>query len=264
MVGDRVLFSVVVSGDPEPAISWYHNGNPIDSDKIVIINPYNCLSINSIEPKDGGVYRMYARNSGGSVMDEFKLKVRHRHSEKDLVRMKSFREWGEQMAAEQYEMHMKELHHGLPEIPSNSNGQENTGGNPSLQEVPTIDGNQETPTIDANDGHPDIDNNHDCQVTTSIDENHGLQETTSIDDNNYYGHAEIDDNHDLKETTNIAGDNHDIHETTRINDNHGYQETTSTNDNYGHPQPGINDTPSLDETNLDELNNELATNTHPV
>ena len=76
VVGERVLFSVAVSGDPEPEISWYHNGTKLGPENDTIILPYNCLSIASTKLSHSGVYRMYARNSGGTARDEFRLKVR--------------------------------------------------------------------------------------------------------------------------------------------------------------------------------------------
>lgn len=115
VVGDRVLFSVVVSGDPEPTISWYHNGNQLGSKNVVIINPYNCLSIDSMDHRDGGVYRMYARNSGGTAMDEFKLRVHDRsplNRERYGVGSSHEREL-ELCAAERYSLNTRELHHGL-------------------------------------------------------------------------------------------------------------------------------------------------------
>lgn len=76
MVGDRVLFSVVVGGDPEPTIAWYHNGKKLGPDRVMVVLPYNCLSIESTELSDSGMYRMYARNNGGTAMSEFMLKVK--------------------------------------------------------------------------------------------------------------------------------------------------------------------------------------------
>ena len=76
VVGERVLFSVAVSGEPQPEITWYHNGDKLGSDHDILIPPYNCLSIKRTELTHSGVYRMYARNSGGTARDEFRLKVR--------------------------------------------------------------------------------------------------------------------------------------------------------------------------------------------
>ena len=90
VVGDRVLFSVAVSGEPEPEISWYHNGTKLGPENDLIVPPYNCLSIACTELSHSGVYRMYARNSGGTARDEFRLKVRlnehdHRMLENQLM-----------------------------------------------------------------------------------------------------------------------------------------------------------------------------------
>lgn len=115
MVGDRVLFSVVASGDPEPTISWYHNGNQLGPDNVVVINPYNCLSIDSMECEHSGVYRMYARNSGGTAMAEFKLKVHDKpplQKERYGVQSSHEREL-ELIAMERYSVNTQELHHGM-------------------------------------------------------------------------------------------------------------------------------------------------------
>jgi hypothetical protein len=107
-----VLFSVVVSGEPEPTVSWYHNGDEVPPENIVAINPCNCLSIHCIEQEHSGRYSMCASNSGGKVTEEFNLKVRKRHSQKELHRINSIRQQEEQRRAEQLEMNTQELHHG--------------------------------------------------------------------------------------------------------------------------------------------------------
>ena len=73
----------MVSGDPEPSIAWYHNGNKLGAENAVLIHPYNCLSISSVEMKHSGVYRLFARNSGGTAMSEFTMRVRPTEQEKE-------------------------------------------------------------------------------------------------------------------------------------------------------------------------------------
>lgn len=280
VIGEKVLFSVAVSGDPEPAISWYHNGKPIDSDKIVVVHPYNCLSINSVEHEDGGVYKMYATNSEGSAINAFKLKVRKRHSEKDLNRIQSFRERDEKMAAENYEMHMMELHHGLPDHklpeigPKTDDSLEtiNIDNNHGFSETTTINGNHGTSNINVKHGHTDTPTvviDHRFSEIQAINGNHGYPEIPGIDDNheiptinNNHGNPEIpsiDDNH--KSPTNSNHSNLEIpgnHEIPTINSNH---------DNLKIPANPTNDKLeiiSISDTNLEELNKELATNIHPV
>ena len=43
---------------------------------LTTLHPYNCLSIESSELRHSGVYRLYARNTAGAAMSEFRLRVR--------------------------------------------------------------------------------------------------------------------------------------------------------------------------------------------
>lgn len=71
-----MVLSVAVSGDPEPAVMWYHEGNKLGPEHAREIPPYHCLQINITDYMHSGIYRMYARNSGGTAMSEFQLLVR--------------------------------------------------------------------------------------------------------------------------------------------------------------------------------------------
>ena len=75
LAGDKVLFSVIVCGEPEPNIAWYHNGKKIKPENAVLIHPYHCLSIPRVELYHSGVYRLYANNSAGTAMSQFTMTV---------------------------------------------------------------------------------------------------------------------------------------------------------------------------------------------
>lgn len=261
VIGEKVLFSVAVSGDPEPAISWYHNGKTINSDKIVVIHPYNCLSINSVEHEDGGVYKMYATNSGGSAMNEFKLKVRKRHSEKDLNRIQSFRERDEKMAAESYEMHMMELHHGLPDHKLPEIGPK-TDDSLEIININNNHGFSETTTINGN-GTSNINVKHGRTDTPTVVIDHRFSEIQAINGNHGYPEIPgIDDNHESP-----ANSNHSNPEIPGIDNNHEIPTNNSNHGNLKIPANPTNDKLeiiSISDTNLEELNKELATNIHPV
>ena len=73
--GEGVFFKVVVSGKPEPTLTWYHNKEELTPNYSQEIERDGSLSIPSTELKHGGMYRLVARNSSGSAEREVKLSV---------------------------------------------------------------------------------------------------------------------------------------------------------------------------------------------
>ena len=70
-----MFFKVVVSGKPEPTLTWYHNEKELTPNYSQEIERDGSLSIPSTELKHGGIYRLVARNSLGSTEQEVKLSV---------------------------------------------------------------------------------------------------------------------------------------------------------------------------------------------
>ena len=80
--GEGVFFKVVVSGKPEPTLTWYHNEEEITPNYSQEIERDGSLSIPSTEVKHRGTYRLIARNSLGSAEQEVKLSV---HKSMDFI-----------------------------------------------------------------------------------------------------------------------------------------------------------------------------------
>ena len=70
-----MFFKVVVSGKPEPTLTWYHNKKELTPNYSQEIERDGSLSIPSTELKHGGIYRLVARNSLGNAEQEVKLSV---------------------------------------------------------------------------------------------------------------------------------------------------------------------------------------------
>ena len=83
--GESVIFKTVVSGNPEPTLTWYHEGIELKSDYAVEIQPSGVLSIVSDELKHSGVYKLQARNPSGVAEREVKLTMRPDNEEVDPV-----------------------------------------------------------------------------------------------------------------------------------------------------------------------------------
>ena len=73
--GEGVSFKVAVRGDPEPTLTWYHDGNELISDYSLEIQPDGTLVIASAELRHNGVYKLLARNSSGATERELSLTI---------------------------------------------------------------------------------------------------------------------------------------------------------------------------------------------
>ena len=63
-------------GNPQPSLTWYHQDAQLTSDYSMELQEDGSLSIVSSELRHGGVYRLSAKNSKGSVEREVTLTVR--------------------------------------------------------------------------------------------------------------------------------------------------------------------------------------------
>jgi hypothetical protein len=70
-----VYFRIKVSGEPQPTVTWYHDGEPIRADYAREIESDGSLTIPSTELKHSGVYKAVAANTHGSEEREIKLMV---------------------------------------------------------------------------------------------------------------------------------------------------------------------------------------------
>ena len=73
--GEGVYFRIKVSGEPQPTVTWYHDGEPVRADYAREIESDGSLTIPSTELKHSGVYKAVAANSHGSEQRELKLTV---------------------------------------------------------------------------------------------------------------------------------------------------------------------------------------------
>ena len=74
--GEAVLFKVEVTGNPQPKLTWYHDGEEVVADYSKELSEDGTLSIPSAEDKHTGVYRLVAQNSAGKKEMEVKLFVK--------------------------------------------------------------------------------------------------------------------------------------------------------------------------------------------
>ena len=70
-----MYFNIKVSGEPQPTVTWYHDGEPIREDYAHEIVSDGSLTIPSAEMKHSGVYKAVAANQHGSEERELKLMV---------------------------------------------------------------------------------------------------------------------------------------------------------------------------------------------
>ena len=73
--GEGVYFRIKVSGEPQPTVTWYHDGEPVIADYAREIESDGSLTIPSMELKHSGVYKAVATNQHGSEEREIKLMV---------------------------------------------------------------------------------------------------------------------------------------------------------------------------------------------
>ena len=73
--GEGVYFRIKVSGEPQPIVTWYHDGEPVRADYACEIESDGSLAIPSAELKHSGVYKAVAENKHGSEEREIKLMV---------------------------------------------------------------------------------------------------------------------------------------------------------------------------------------------
>ena len=79
--GEGVSFKVAVRGDPEPTLTWYHEGKELTSDYSLEIQPDGTLVIASAELRHNGVYKLSARNNSGIAERELSLTVQQEGEE---------------------------------------------------------------------------------------------------------------------------------------------------------------------------------------
>ena len=74
--GEGLYFKIEVSGEPQPTVTWYHDGEPVREDYACEIESDGSLTIPSTELKHSGVYKAVAANEYGSEEREVTLAVR--------------------------------------------------------------------------------------------------------------------------------------------------------------------------------------------
>ena len=74
--GEGLYFKIKVSGEPQPTVTWFHDGEPVREDYAHEIEADGSLSIPSTEIKHSGVYKAVATNQHGSEERVVNLVVR--------------------------------------------------------------------------------------------------------------------------------------------------------------------------------------------
>ena len=70
-----MYFKIKVSGVPQPTVTWYHNGEPVEADYAREIEADGSLAIPSTELKHSGVYKVIVANCQGIEERELTLTV---------------------------------------------------------------------------------------------------------------------------------------------------------------------------------------------
>ena len=70
-----MYFKIKVSGEPQPTVTWYHDGEPVRANYAHEIEADGSLAIQSMELKHYGVYKAVAANKHGSEEREIKRMV---------------------------------------------------------------------------------------------------------------------------------------------------------------------------------------------
>ena len=76
--GQKLELSCVVSGDPEPKVTWMKNGAVVSSSEVLEVKYKNGVAkliINEVVPEDAGTYVCHAKNTAGKVDSQCQLKV---------------------------------------------------------------------------------------------------------------------------------------------------------------------------------------------
>ena len=73
--GEGVCFKIKVSGEPQPTVAWYHDGEPVRADYACKIEADGSLAIPSTELQHSGVYTAVVTNQHGFEEREVKLAV---------------------------------------------------------------------------------------------------------------------------------------------------------------------------------------------
>ena len=75
--GEGVCFKIKVSGEPQPTVTWYHDGELITADyaREIQFEADGRLAIPSTELKHSGVYKAVVANQHGSEEREVKLAI---------------------------------------------------------------------------------------------------------------------------------------------------------------------------------------------
>ena len=74
-----------ISGNPDPAITWLHNGQSVVSDGTIVIRDDGTLAIPSLELKHSGTYCVVATNANGSMCRELSLSIEEDEDQENIV-----------------------------------------------------------------------------------------------------------------------------------------------------------------------------------
>uniref|UniRef100_A0A1I8PTL1 Uncharacterized protein n=1 Tax=Stomoxys calcitrans TaxID=35570 RepID=A0A1I8PTL1_STOCA len=81
IIASSITYQCLVTGNPRPIITWYHNGAQFSSSFTRYING-NELMIPSFDPEENGIYQCFARNVAGEVYTAGEIRLRNRGDEK--------------------------------------------------------------------------------------------------------------------------------------------------------------------------------------
>ena len=88
--GQEVLFKVKVTGDPQPKLKWFHDGEELAEDYSTELADDGSLVIPCAETKHSGAYKLVAVSWAGRCEREVKLYVRMKGEPCPLEAMRTF------------------------------------------------------------------------------------------------------------------------------------------------------------------------------
>uniref|UniRef100_A0A1I8M4Q9 Uncharacterized protein n=1 Tax=Musca domestica TaxID=7370 RepID=A0A1I8M4Q9_MUSDO len=81
IIASPITYKCLVTGNPRPIITWYHNGAQFSSSFTRYING-NELLIPSFDPEENGIYQCFARNVAGEVYTAGEIRLKNKGEEK--------------------------------------------------------------------------------------------------------------------------------------------------------------------------------------
>jgi len=79
MVGSSIYIEVNITGQPRPAVNWFHNDHKVDESNRVsteTADGWSSLKVKATTADDAGTYKVTAENAAGFDSAEFRVFVK--------------------------------------------------------------------------------------------------------------------------------------------------------------------------------------------